>query len=828
MIAARELLSERAAQSLREAISQAGGCEVFAILRREQGQALFDEVQLLARGNEGAVPALVGRVRWGDLTLHNHPSGQLQPSQADLNLASIMGELGVGSVIVDNLVARAYVVVEPVAEPKTQQVPESEVAALFASSGALETALSNFELRPGQVTMASAVMGAINEGRHLVVEAGTGTGKSLAYLMPALRWAAINKKRVVVATRTIALQEQLIFKDIPLARKLMSEAPHASLIKGRSNYVCLRKMHEALNVQAELWDDGDSKVQKEIADLAAWVVETGSGDKSQLPFLPSQAAWERISSESDMCLGNRCPFFAQSPFFRSRREAARSGLLVVNQALLFSDLAVRLGSNNYQAAAVMPPYDVVILDEAHALEEVATGHFGQSFSSVGLRMAVSRLLNLRGSGGLLARIEHLCLGRGWQERLQELEEELLPAFRDARDLLFVALDRVTQDLHEALNPGREREVVLWLDQRLLGTPGLEAARTGSADIFAELLRMVSCLKGVLAKLKAWDAGNDPPLLEGMIIELEARGQRLEQQQAAIRQFALPLPEDLIPWVDLSHSRHQRPEFAYTISPLSVAAMLQKALFEPFHSVVMTSATLDLKDDFAFFRTRTGLDSIKRSLSSLSVPSPFDFQSQARMAIAQPWFGDLPESRLTGRLAELIADLHPRMAGGTLVLFTSYGMLNGVASALEPMLHAQGAPLLVQGKMHRSHLIQRLKETHGVLLGTDSFWEGIDLPGTSLTKLVICKLPFPQMGEPVFQARSHQLDRSGKSSFLHLSLPLAMLKFKQGVGRLIRSRADRGIILVTDGRLQEKAYGRKFLQVIPPIKIEDFWSLWNSL
>lgn len=828
MIAAREVLSERAAQSLREAISQAEGCEVFAILRREQGDLLFDEVQLLARGNEGAVPALVGRVRWGDLTLHNHPSGLLQPSQADLNLAGIMGELGVGSLIVDNAVERAYMVVEPVAEPKTQQVPESEVAALFASSGALQTALSNFELRPGQVAMASAVMAAINEGRHLVVEAGTGTGKSLAYLLPALHWAAVNKKRVVVATRTIALQEQLIFKDIPLARKLMSDAPHASLIKGRGNYVCLRKMHEALHVQAELWDDGDSRVQDEIADLAAWIKETGSGDKSQLPFLPSQAAWERIASESDMCLGNRCPFFAQSPFFRSRREAARSGLLVVNQALLFSDLAVRLGSNNYQAAAVMPPYDVVILDEAHALEEVATGHFGQSFSSVGLRMTVSRLLNLRGSGGLLARVEHLCLGRGWQDRLQELEEELLPAFRDARDLLFVALDRVTQDLHEALNPAREREVVLWLDQRLLDTSGLATARSDTSDVFAELVRMTSCLKGVLTKLKAWDASNDPPLLEGMILELEARLQRLEQHQAAIRQFAQPLPEGQIPWVNLSHSRHQRPEFAYTISPLSVADMLQKALFEPFHSVVMTSATLDLQDDFAFFRARTGLDETKRKLHRLSVPSPFDFPLQARMAIALPWFRNVSESRFTGRLAELIAELHPRLEGGTLALFTSYGMLHGVAAALEPLLLAQGTPLLVQGQMQRSHLVQRLKETHGVLLGTDSFWEGIDLPGASLTKLVICKLPFPQMGEPVFQARSHQLDSTGKSSFLHLSLPMALLKFKQGVGRLIRSRADRGIILVTDGRLLEKAYGRKFLQVIPPIKVEDFWSLWNSL
>ncbi|MCB1053259.1 MAG: DEAD/DEAH box helicase, partial [Acidobacteria bacterium] len=800
----------------------------FVVFRRTSSQELFDEMHILARGNDAAVPALVSRVHWGDLTVHNHPSGVLKPSQADLNVASVMGELGVGSMIVDNSVSHGYMVVEPSTEPQVQAVESDSVLDLFASDGALAKNLDTFELRPGQRDMAEAVLKSLNEGTHLVVEAGTGTGKSLAYLIPALLWTRANRKRIVIATKTIALQEQLLFKDIPLARKLIENAPHAALIKGRSNYVCLRKLEDVTTVQMHLWDDQETQALQEVQDIAQWVQETGGGDKAQLPFLPSYPAWEKVQSESDMCLGSRCPHFQRSPFFVSRRESARSGILVVNQALLFSDLAVRLSSGNYNAAAVMPPYDAIILDEAHSMEDIATAHFGSSLASVGLRIMIGRLMTTKGTGGLLLRIAQFCLKKNRLDLVEHLETERFPLFRETRDQILAILEQMAFELHEALNPAQEKETVLWLHEALLEGQALQQARITAKNLFAESVKLMNCLKGIRTRLGQWPEDKEPPELEGMRIELDARYQRLDQAFSALKNFALKTDGNQIPWLALKIWKGQKFEFEYNVSPLDVSEALKKALFEPFRSVIMTSATLNLGDDFAFFRGRVGLDTVERSMELKTVESPFNYPKQAALSIPKSHLLEWREKGFTQSLADLICKVHPQLPGGSLVLFTSYGMLNAVARLLEPELARQGTPLLIQGSHQRRILIERLKETHGVLLGTDSFWEGVDLAGPALCKLFIAKLPFPQMKEPIFEARSHALDAQKKSSFRHLSLPLAQLKFKQGVGRLIRSKSDRGIIVVTDTRILDKAYGRDFLKVIPNIPVVDFEALWHNL
>lgn len=364
-------LTPKAAQYLADQIRDADGSEVFAVLRRDDPAKPYDEAEVLCRGTLTEVPALMTRVQPGDMTLHNHPSGVLQPSQADMNIAGLFGENGAGAMIVDNLVTRCYVIVEPARDIEKTPIAEASVRSVFEQGGALSQQIEHYEPREGQLRMALDVADAINDGEVLTVEAGTGTGKSLAYLVPALIRARDNKEKVVIATKTISLQEQLVYKDIPLARELVPNAPRASLVKGRGNYVCLRKLQDLRGHQLSLFPEEDEPIKRDILNIAEWIDSDGSGDKANLPFIPRHDAWEAVRSDADMCLGIKCPHYQHSPFYNSRREAAGAGILVVNQALLFSDLAIRTASRNYTTAAVIPPYQHVILDEAHNIEVIA-------------------------------------------------------------------------------------------------------------------------------------------------------------------------------------------------------------------------------------------------------------------------------------------------------------------------------------------------------------------------------------------------------------------------------------------------------------------------
>jgi len=448
---ASRYLSSYAIEVLRREIADAGGVEIFAVLSRAEGEELFSEVAVACRGNYSAVPALMSRVDSGDMVLHNHPSGVLQPSLADMNVATLFGEEGVGSMIVDNEVTRCQVIVEPATTPKPVAVEAQLVRNIFELGGVLAGKLPQYESRESQLAMALDVTRAINEGRILAVEAGTGTGKSLAYLLPALLWTKHNRGRVVIATKTIALQEQLVFKDIPLARDTVPDAPKAALVKGRNNYVCLRKLNDLRTFQMALFEDEERTVKEEIEDLGAWVADSGSGDRADLPFMPSKDAWDMVRSDADMCLGSKCPYFQQSPFYESRRQAAQARILVVNQALLFSDLALRSASGNYQAAAVIPPYQHVILDEAHSIEDIATDHFGQKLSSFGLRLTMGRFLSAsRGNKGLLHRLFQASVDLA-PALMAPLEREWIPEFRRLQEEVTGQLYALSSCLHNSLN-----------------------------------------------------------------------------------------------------------------------------------------------------------------------------------------------------------------------------------------------------------------------------------------------------------------------------------------------------------------------------------------
>ena len=803
---AENVITELAAQ-----IKEHGGAELFAILRKGEGDDFYNEVQVVCRGTHSEVPALLSRCRPGDMTVHNHPSGVLHPSQADMQVAALFGEEGIGSMIVNNSVSHCIVIVEPSVEAVPVAVPAQDVASVFAPDGPLAAKLTRYEEREGQVAMAHRVAATINEGEILAVEAGTGTGKSLAYLVPTLLWTKHNKGRVVIATKTIALQEQLVYKDIPLARSVIPDAPQASLVKGRNNYICLRKLQDLKSNQLDLFEEEGLK--GEIRSLEAWVEETGNGDKADLPFMPSNEAWEMVRSDADMCLGPKCPFYQKAPFYESRRAAAKSKLLVVNQALLFSDLALRSASGNYQASAVIPPYQHIILDEAHSVEDIATDHFGTKVSSFGLRLTLGKFLSSsRSNRGILHRLFQAAVEKKLPGLVKALEEKLIPEFRTLQELVTEQVYALSAALHEMFNPDQYRQVVVWLKEEVLQSERMDGARGEAKSLLGLLHELLLVLQKVRENLKE-QPESFLEKMSGLLIELDARLSRLENTMSALKSFAIRKDENQIPWLELRKSR-QHDEFEYRVSPLDVAPLLREALFKPFKSVVMTSATLDLDDGFAFLAGRNGLAEMQdRDWQFVHFPSPFDYSAQVRLFLV-----DMPSNpnqrSFIGDLGRLILDTATAdLPGGTLVLFTSYQLLYAVVREVEIPLGQLGIPLMVQGREQRGFLLQRLKETQGVLFGTDSFWEGVDLPGEALTKVIITKLPFRQMGDPIFEARCTAIDSEGRSSFKEYSLPLALLKFKQGAGRLIRTRDDRGVLIVADNRVRAKFYGRRFLKLV---------------
>ncbi len=822
MIPISRVLTEEVAAKLRSEIAESQGAEIFAVLHRDADRPLFSEITVIARGTGVEVPALLSRANWGDMTVHNHPSGELRPSEADMRVATIFGEEGVGSMIVNNQVTHTYVVVEPAADVQTVELAATQVSDVFVAEGPLSKQLEGYETREGQVKMALHVSQALNRGDLMTVEAGTGTGKSLAYLVPSMMWVQANKKRVVIATKTIALQEQLVYKDIPIAKTLMPDPPHAALIKGRSNYVCLRKLQDVVQHQLSLFGEEEDGAKQEIKELADWVTSHEVGDRADLPYLPSRRAWESIQSDSDMCLGAKCPHFQRSPFYVSRRLAAKARILVVNQALLFADLAVRQSTGNHKAAAVIPPYDVVILDEAHSIEDIATDHFAMKISSFGLRLALGKLISARGASGVIVRLSEFVMREGKAD-LSAFLSETIPQIRESQERVFQAVEAMAAELHAALNPEEAKRVEIWLNERTLNSGRLAESKNMAQELMIAISVLLHLCKRIRRKLTELDDAFAQKI-EGQAIELDARISRIENMTAALKDFAVKHDPAVIPWVELRRFRNGRPEFDYKVSPLDISEMLQKALFKPYHSVLMTSATLDLNDDFAFFAERVGLkDYADRKPVFLQVNSPFSYADQARLVV--PDLGlDPDHPGFAKRIAELVIELAETGHGGTLVLFTSYSLLNRVADACSGPLSLKGIELLVQGHEQRSVLLNRLKQGMGVLLGTDSFWEGVDLPGLALSKLVLTKLPFPQVNDPIFAARSEAIRLGGSHPFASYALPLALLKFKQGAGRLIRSRVDEGILFVTDRRILHKSYGGRFLRQLEQYPLYREWPI----
>lgn len=768
----------------------------------------------VARGHRSAVIAAAREAEAGSLVIHNHPSGELEPSDADLEVAAILYEQGLGLAITDNGARELYVVVEPPPVQEYEPLRLEEIEGLLAPGGPLSRGHPRYEDRPTQRDLALAIGEAYNEGGTLLAEAGTGTGKSVAYLVPAIRWGVQNRERTVVSTNTINLQEQLVDKDLPFLRRTLGEAFRFALVKGRRNYVSIRRARLAAESSGVLFEDGQ---RAELEAIVSWLGSTREGSIQDLPFQPSAEVWDEVASESDVCLRARCPHFESCFYQRARRDAASADVLVVNHSLLFSDLAVRRAAGNYTAPAVLPPYRRLILDEAHNLEDAATSHLGASVSRRGIFRLLGRL-DRRGRGILRAVEERLKAGRDdllQQDALREIGEQLRPLVERTRQL--------TADLFQGVEErlAMLAEAVLRLDDE--GDAGRELllrVRPAYEDlvlVLRELARGLDKLRERIMLDERWAEA-----LGEQLLELQASSGRLEASEVALRLVFGEGDEGvpLVRWLERRGGEGRQNIVAHA-APIDISGALREALFERVETTVLTSATLATRDGFDYLRSRLGLAGGGLRVRESVHPSPFDYESQAVVVVPT----DLPlpfgaqGAAFDEATANVVEDLTAASDGGVFVLFTSYRSLQAVARELRRRGLDGIWPLFVQGEAPRARLVEGFVASgHGVLLGVASFWEGVDVPGHPLRGLVIAKLPFKVPGEPLTAARIEAIERDGGNSFYDYMLPHAALRLKQGFGRLIRSAEDRGTIVLLDSRVVGKSYGRYFLESLPPAPV----------
>ena len=802
-----------ARSELAREVADAGGREVSFVATIDRNDAIVG-VRAIARGTVDAVLALPGVAARGEMVLHNHPSGVLEPSVADLRVAARMHDEGVGFGIINNPATELYVVVEV---PRRREIVSLDPVALAGSLGAggsVARVIGQFEDRPSQRDMTAYVADTYNDGGISLLEAGTGVGKSFAYLVPAIEWSLRNGERTVVSTNTINLQEQLVGKDLPLLSKAFADRerrPSYALLKGWANYLCLSRLELAQGGQMSLLEP---ERLRELATLAEWASQTADGSLNDLVDQPSFDVWEEVRAESDLCTRLECPHFDRCFLFEARRRAAEADVVVVNHHLLAADLAVRRVQDNWQEAAVLPPYRRLILDEGHHLEDVAAQHLGTQVTSRGAFRVLGRL-ERNGKGLIptllaeLSRADDLLSAASAELLRTSLLPDVAEAKRHVERVFFLLAERLAN----------ERAGVVRLDDAFATDPIWESGLGVALDNVVGILGRLRDGVGIVAD--RLELSDEPDRRSQLLGEMRGVVRRLE---AAVDGFSVTLrPQsaaDLVRWIE---RRGDRPvgglPFGIALSavPLDLASLLRESLFDRVETIVVTSATLTAGGSYEFLRDRIGLSEPPDPVRYAEVlPSPFDYGTQCVFAVPT----DLPDPRSDEpghdrALAAAVHDVALASDGGVFVLFTSHAALRRVAAMLRPTVGARW-PLLVQGEAPRDHLLRRFRDLGtAVLLGTDSFWEGVDVPGRSLRALVLAKLPFKVPSEPITAARLEALQARGIDGFNHYLLPLAALKLKQGFGRLIRTKTDIGVVVLMDHRVVTRRYGEILLASLPP-------------
>jgi len=842
MKSTNKLFTEAAIGVIRSEIEGASGNEVFFLGNTDEGRIVIKVIPL-ARGNAEAVPAITQLARPGDVVIHNHPSGPLDPSTADLSIASTIGRAGVGFYIVNNAVTQVYEVVSAFEHEQLKPLDIEKLCAILMPGGPIAGKLKKYEHREQQIEMLRTVARGFNENGIIPIEAGTGTGKTFAYMIPAIFWAVDNKERVVVSTNTINLQEQLIKKDIPTLLSALNLECKAVLVKGRGNYVCRRKL-AMLENEFDLLTTPDEREM--LLTIREWAKKSRDGTRSDLNFIPKAEIWEKVNSESDTCVHARCDYFSNCFVNRARREAASANLLIVNHHLLFADLSVRSAADNYAEMAVLPGYRRIILDEAHNVEDSATSYFGARVTRIGLLRLLRRVHYRRkggDEGGLITVLKGKLLradgiGDEVDEIILDIQNDIIPMKSELDYRVGEAFDAIhefTASQSEWSNGEVKLRVEPDIEHNLHWKENcLPPVNNLLSDLRAFMSRVGSIVKRLEQISRKME--NETAFIDERI-ELKAVCNRLDLTVGNIEKALFDDSEDRIRWIEANLRSRWNVVRLYSV-PLEVGKVLAEQVYSKFPTVILTSATLTVEGRFEFVAGRIGLDAADGDrIDYLALPSPFDFGSQAILGIPT----DIPVVNDQGYRESLIQSIFKCLTisqGRAFILFTSFSMLDTVYSKLAPELEKlMGINTLKQGDDNRTTLLERFRrDTTSVLFATLSFWEGVDVEGESLECIVLVKLPFKVPDDPVIQARAENIERRGGNAFTEYSVPLAAIKLKQGFGRLIRNRTDHGAVLILDKRIVEKFYGRTFLNSLPPCRIvrgtsdtvfEEFQEFFNA-
>jgi ATP-dependent DNA helicase DinG len=783
-----------------------------------------------ARATGQLFSALLHRLRTADLgllhaMLHLGQAGSWSPAPLVAALAAEKEASGETPSPVTRWVRPAPYALHRAEAAEPDEAPQSldaaELFALMAPGGPVAEAFPAYEHRPQQMQMLRAVASAFSDGSHLLVEAGTGTGKSLGYLLPAFAWARQTGEKVVISTHTINLQEQLLEKDIPFLQQALAgtelDGIRAALAKGRSNYICLRKWEESATAVSFLATDEERQFHLRVA---SWLSETETGDKSELNLASDgERLWLDVMSETETCLGPKCKWFKSHCFaFRARQRAWDSDILVVNHSLLFSNLA----NDNF----VLPPFRHLVIDEAHHVEQVATQTMGINLDYHDLALALAHLFRgfrHEAGPGVLTQLRRRLgrslparppLGHPTEDHLEKLIDRIQSA-RAQADELFRLLFTVVE---ESGNGEEEGARTLRLVPAIRSGPLWQAVDAARGNLVHHLGMIGQGLTALCEMLPAIEPRL--PDTDGLVADLLKSRGILGEGAADLNAVLLQPPEGSVTWVQAG-GRKESPRVALRAAPVDVGPLLREQLFDRLRSVVMTSATLTVDGGFDHLKLRLGLQGLgQERLSEWQVDSPFRFRQQALLLVPD----DMPNPRdardieYTRAVQEFLRRFLVAVGGRTLVLFTSHRQLRQVYQALRDDLEEAGLLLLGQGiDGARGKILEEFRTgDRSVLFGSSSFWEGVDVPGEGLSCVVLVRLPFSPPDEPVTEARIEDLERRGISSFRALSLPQAVIRFKQGFGRLIRTGSDRGVVVVLDNRVlrSRTQYGAAFLRSLP--------------